>query len=246
MDCIILCGPKDEDIVQRAVDGVAMNVVNIRYIYVIASRKIDLSNCVVFEETLFPFTREQVESATSEKSGGWYLQQLVKFYAPLLISSCSEDVLILDADTVVYKRIKFLETGKYQFVMTREVNQAHLNHMTRLHPSFVPWKRQTSGATNCGVWAKKYLVEIMERVEDYHKKDFWQAYVDCIIEKNGSGASEYEIYWHYMMVNHSDRVRIRPLRWNNFGQRWEKDGGDYQYVSYHWQNQRSEPRRSRF
>jgi hypothetical protein len=247
MDCIILCGPKDEDMIQRVVNGVAANVVNIRYIYVIATRKLDLSNCVVFEESVFPFKKEDVVAATTETRAGWYFQQLIKFYAPLLISTCSDDVLIVDGDTIFYKRVRFIEGGKYIFDMTREAHQPYFDHMLRLHPSFTAWKRQTSGIVNWGVWNKKILIEIMEKVEAHHKKEFWQAFLECITIKQASGASEYEIYWHYMMVNHADRVRLRPLRWHNFGQRWEKDGGDYHYVTYHWHVQKSEPtRRTRF
>lgn len=244
MDCILLCGPKDEDIIQDAVNGVATHLVDVRYIYVIATRKLNLSNCVVFEESPFPFTREQVAAITSEERAGWYLQQLIKFYAPLLISSCSENLLVLDGDTIFYKRVRFTENTKFLFDIVRESpHLPYFEHMSRLHPSFLAWKRQSSGIVKYGVWNKKFLIEMMEKVEEYHKKDFWLAFLDCIEKKQRSGANAYEIYWHYVMRNYTDRVRIRPLRWNPFGQRWEKNSGDYQYVSYPWHLQRPNPLR---
>jgi len=244
MDAIIICGEKDEDIVQRCVDGLAMHVVDLRYIFVIAEKKLHLSNCVVFEEGLFPFTRDVVQAKTSTAAeAGRYLRELIRFYAPLLISGCSDTVLVIDADTILYKRVRFIENNKYLFDMKRELVQ--LNDMTLLNPNFLPYKPLTSGSVCHGVWAKEYLMEIMHKVETTLDVSFWEHYLDARLQKKEGGFDAYEVYWHYMMRNHADRVRIRVLRSSNYGQRWDLNTGDYQYISYPFQIQRESPKRLR-
>ena len=240
IDAVVPLGPNDEDIVQRCIDSIYYHVANIRYVFVIAHRPIDLSNCIVLQESDFPFPREEVAKLTSEKRASWYLQQLIKLHAPLLISNILENVLIVDADTIFYKRTRFLENGKYYFDRVMEFpHQPYFEHMRRLHPSFEPWKRNVSGITNCMIFKKQFLQELMTTVEKHHKTDFWRAYLQCVDTTQNSGAAEYELYFHWIMRNKSDQVKLRPLQWNNMGQR-SKIGihtGDWHYISYHWHNQ---------
>jgi hypothetical protein len=85
---------------------------------------------------------------------------------------------------------------------------------------------------------RKVLIELIERVEEYHQKDFWDIFLDSVVLKTGSGASEYEIYFNYVMNNKQDLVRVRPLQWNNHGQRNDpRDAGDWNYVNYHHHQQ---------
>ncbi len=240
IDAVVPLGPHDEDIVQKCIDSIYQNVVDIRYVFVISHRAIDLSNCIVLQESDFPFKHEEVASLTSEKRAGWYTQQLIKLYAPLLISNILEDVLIVDADTIFYKRTRFMENGKYLYDRVMEFPHIpYFEHMVRLHPSFVPWKRNVSGITNCMILNKKFLAELMAQVETHHKNDFWRVYLKSVQVKEGSGAADYEAYFHWVMRNKADRVKLRPLQWNNQGQR-SRIGvktGDWHYISYHWHTQ---------
>jgi hypothetical protein len=239
-DVVIPFGPKDEDMIDRCVSSIYMNVVGFRYIYVIAKSSRDISGALVLDERDFPFNYEAVLEKTSEVKAGWYLQQLIKLYSPLLISDILDNVLIVDADTVFYKRTKFIENGKYLYDKVVEpTHQPYFDHMARLHPSFVPWKRNTSGITNLMLFNKKILIEIMEKVETKHKKNFWEAFLDCVTEKTTAGASEYELYFNYMMNTKQELVRVRPLQWSNHGQRLDKKSpGAWHYVNYHHQHQK--------
>jgi hypothetical protein len=240
-DVVIPFGPKDDDIIQRCVNSVLTHVVGVRYVFVIAHEKntMDLSNCIVLKEESFPFKRADIVEKTSEERAGWYIQQLIKFYAPLLISNITENVLLVDADTVFYKRTKYIENGKFLFdKVMGPLHQPYFEHMKRLHPTFTVWKPVTSGIINTMIFNKKIVIELMTKVEDLHKKDFWMAFLDCITEKTKSGASEYEIYFNYMMTAKADVSRIRPLQWNNNGQRSIVQRGDWNYVSYPWWSQK--------
>lgn len=238
LDVIIPLGPKDEDIVGRCIASIRKWVHGVRHIFVIAHRPMEIPGTFVVDESLFPFSREEVLKRTSEQSVGWYIQQLVKFYAPLMISNTLENCVVIDADVVFYRRVKFMEGDKFLFHKNHEVIQSYFDHMKRLHPSFEPWKRNFSGIVNCMVFNKQIIIEMMEKVESYHKKPFWEAYLDCLTEKKSAGASEYELYFHYIMRNHEKRVTLRPLQYSNFGQRWETPTGDWHYVTYHWHVQK--------
>ena len=240
-DVVIPFGPRDDDIIQRCVNSVLTHVAGVRYVFVIAHEKntMDISNCIILKEESFPFKRADVVEKTSEERAGWYMQQLIKFYAPLLISNITENVLMVDADTVFYKRTKFIENGKFLFdKVMGPLHQPYFEHMKRLHPTFTLWKPVTSGIINTMIFNKKIVIELMTKVEDLHKKDFWMVFLDCVTDKTKSGASEYEIYFNYMMITKASVSRIRPLQWNNNGQRSIVQRGDWNYVSYPWWSQK--------
>lgn len=240
VDVIIPLGPKDEDIVGRCIASIRQWVNGVRHIFVIAHRPMEIPGTFVVTEDKFPFSREEVVKRTSEKRAGWYIQQLVKFYAPLMISNTLENCVIIDADVVFYRRVKFLEGDKFLFDKNHEVHQPYFDHMKRLHPEFEPWKRNFSGIVNCMVFNKTIITELMEKVEVYQKKPFWEAYLECLDKKdvNGSGSADYELYFHYVMRNYGTRVILRPLQYSNFGQRWETPTGDWHYVTYHYHIQK--------
>ena len=241
-DVVIPLGPNDEDMIERCVNSIHKHVVGFRYVYVVAKNPRDISGAIVLNERAFPFNYETVVEKTHVGRAGWYLQQLIKLYAPLLISDILENVLIVDADTVFHKRTKFIDNGKLLYDKLMEVHRPYYDHMARLHPSFVPWKKSTSGITNVMLFNRKILIELMEKVEDLHRKNFWEAFLDCITEKSGSGASEFEIYFNYMMNTKQELVRLRPLQWSNWGQRSDtKAPGAWHYVNYH-HHQQKKPR----
>ena len=55
-----------------------------------------------------------------------------------------------------------------------------------------------------------------------------------VIDFNGAGASEYEIYFNYMFKNYSNEVEIRQLNWSNSNTL--NINADFDYISYHWYN----------
>lgn len=240
IDAVVPLGPNDEDLIQTCIDSIYNHVAGIRYVFVIAHRPIDLSNCIVLQESDFPFSKKDIADLISEKRAGWYLQQLIKLHAPLLISNILENVLVVDADTIFYKRTRFMENGKYLFDRVMEFpHRPYFEHMRRLHPSFLPWKPNVSGITNCMILNKQCLQDMMAQVEAYHKTDFWRAYLLCVEPTQNSGAADYEVYFHWMMRNKADQVRVRPLQWTNGGQRSKLGvkSGDWHYVTYHWHSQ---------
>jgi hypothetical protein len=237
-DVVIPCGPKDRDCVQTCISSTRRFISDVRNIYVVTDAPMDLSGATYIDESIFPFAATDIDAILHTERTGWYLQQLIKLHAPFVIPGILETVLWLDADTVFNKRIKFVEPGRFLFNAQGESQKGYLDHMKRLHPSFEVWKRGLCGVTNLMIVHRPILAEIFKKVEDHHEKEFWLAFLSCVTEVGGAGASEYDIYFNYIMRNHSSKARIRNLRWNNFGQRGVPVEGDWDYVSCHWHVQR--------
>jgi hypothetical protein len=232
-DVCIPLGPNDEDIIGKCVESVRKFVIGVKTIYVISSRPVDVSGAIVLQESLFPFSKEDVKAKVVEKRIGWYLQQLIKLYAPFVIPDCLPNCLIVDADVIFFKRVKFLDNGKFLFDKNHETHPPYFAHIKRLHPSFGPAFRNTSGIVNVMIVNKEILRELFQKVEDHHKQEFWNVFLDQVAPNEFSGASEYEIYFHYINKFHANKVILRPLRYSNFGLRSKIEGGDWHYVTYH-------------
>ena len=237
-DVVIPCGPKDRDFVQTCITSTRQYIPDARNIYVVSDHPLDLSGATYVDESIFPFTTADISGILHTTRTGWYLQQLIKLYAPFVIPGILDTVLWLDADTVFTNRVRFVEPGRFLFNAQGESQKGYLDHMKRLHPSFEPWKRGICGVTNLMIVHTPILAEIFKKVDDYQKQDFWIAFLGCVTEVGGAGASEYDIYFNYIMRNHPNKARVRNLRWNNFGQRAIPYDGDWDYVSCHWHVQR--------
>jgi hypothetical protein len=73
----------------------------------------------------------------------------------------------------------------------------------------------------------KYVNEIIKIVEDYHSDTFYNVFLKNVTELDASGASEYELYFNYII---NKGTTIRPLYWKNTNKLEE----NYDYVSCHW------------
>lgn len=234
LDVIIPLGPNDEDIIEKCVESVRKYILGVRNIYIVSSRPLEIKGAThVFDESLFPFSKKDIELYIQPNRAGWYLQQLIKLYAPLLLPDCLPDCVIVDADVIFFKRVKFKDGMKYLFDKNHETHPPYFSHMKRLHPSFLPAYPRTSGIVNLMIYNKDILKEIMGKVEDLHKKDFWRVFLEQVAPNEFSGASEYELYFHYICRVHPNRVLLRPLRYDNFGLRSNIQNSDWHYVTYH-------------
>ena len=239
LDVVIPCGPNDEDIIQKCVESVRNFVLGVRNIYIVSSRPLVVNGAEVFPESIFPFTKDDVAKHVKDTRAGWYLQQLLKLYAPLVIPNCLPDCLILDADVILFKRIKFKDGQKYLFQKLHETHPPYFSHMKRLHPSFLPAFPRTSGIVNLMIFNTNILKELFKEVEDFHKEFFWKVFLQQVGPTEFSGASEYEIYFHYIFRKHPQICSLRTLRFDNFGLRSNIQPGDWHYVTYHHHYQKN-------
>jgi hypothetical protein len=109
--------------------------------------------------------------------------------------------------------------------------------MLRLHPLF---KKQInkSGIAHHMIFNRKIVKEMIKMVEYYHKRKFWVVFISVVDEHKNhnindaeSGASEYELYFNYMLKYHKDKMLIRKLNWSNKSRDYDLNNDEYDYVS---------------
>ncbi len=85
------------------------------------------------------------------------------------------------------------------------------------------------------MFEKKYLKELIEMVESKHSDVFFNVFFKVVSSDamELAGASEYEIYFNFMLLKHPNEISIRPLNWTNSGT-LDVLNSHVDYISYHW------------
>lgn len=235
-DIVIPFGPSDKHIINQQIEYTKKNIIGYRNIYIISyDPNIHIDGCQTIQESLFPFSLQTV-SMIHGKSGrnGWYLQQLLKIYALIIIPDILERCLIIDSDTIFLKPTIFVNDNKCLYNFGSEYHLPYFRHMSELDNNLVRMDISKSGICHHMMLEKKYIMEIIHKIEEKHNDKFYNVFLKMVSEsdKSHSGASEYEIYFNYMLKYHNDKIKIRKLNWNNV-----KNidlNSDYDYVSCHY------------
>jgi hypothetical protein len=240
-DIVIPVGPHDMNRIHEQIKYTKKNIMDYRNIYIISSNPtLTVENCITIDETIFPFSKKDIETYHGQSDrNGWYLQQLLKLYAGQVIPNILNNYLIIDSDTFFLKPTLFIDPndGKYLYNFSDKENHIpYYEHMTRLHEKFKKIHKH-SGICHHMMYDNKIIQEIFTLTEDKHKKSFWIAFLELVNEdlrhNSRSGASEYELYFNYVLNYHFDKVKIRILEWDNLNN-WNKINTQYDYVSFHW------------
>jgi len=235
-DIVIPVGPNDISFIHTLIEYTRKNVLGFRNIYLVSYYDtLHVDNCITISETMYPFNKSNiVEILGPECRQNWYLQQLLKLYAPFVIPDILDNVLIIDSDTFFLKPTAFFDGAIGLYYYMNERHEPYFAHMTRLHPELSRVYADKSGICHHMLLQKQYLIELFVMVSELHNMEFWQAFLYCVVEYNTSGASEYEIYFNFMNKMHPDKIQLRELRHKDI-QRFEEIHTDlYDYVSYHW------------
>lgn len=231
IDVIIPCSTKDLETLELCIEGIRKNCTAIRRVIVVSPEKLT-EKAEWFDEKNYPFNKTDVALSlvggdsnvakrylNSPRSRiGWYLQQLLKFYAPFVIPGISSNVLMLDSDTIFLRPVNFLNDdygGLYNTSL--EYHRPYFSHLSSLFAGKI--KRFTpnySGITHHMLFQRSALEELFHTVEKIHKTEFWKAFCSCVSKDQiySSGASEYEIYFNFIL-SRTDQVSIRPLKFAN-------------------------------
>jgi len=237
-DIVVLVGPKDKMIIHRQMEFTRRNVVGYRKIFVVASDPaLKVEGCEMVPESVFPFSKEDVAFYTVKSlRNGWYLQQLLKFYAGLFIPGILDRYLTIDCDTYFLKPTTFVSPeGKSLYSYSVENYPSYFTHMQKLHEDFVK-VGTLSGICHHMMFEKRFVEEIMALVEKKHGMTFWQAFLVCIDEEDYlySGSSEYEIYFNYIFRFHTHEVELRWLEYSHNYMDPHHQPERFDYVSQHW------------
>ena len=242
-DIVIPLGPHDMNQINRQLEYTKKNVIGYRNIYIIPyDQAIQFDGCITIPESMFPFNIWSVYNFHGKtERGGWYLQQLLKLYAGVVIPDILDRYLVIDSDTIFLKPTKFIQDGLCLLNYSNEFWGEYFLFMERLHPSFRKI-HEKSGICHHMMFETKYVKEMIQMVEKQHEDLHFPGFYDIFLHKVDrnyirlSGASEYELYFNYMLNYHSDKIVLRKLKFINTNQ-FDFDQGnpeDLDYVSIHW------------
>lgn len=235
-DIVIPVGPNESDSIITQIEYTKKNVLGYRNIYLICfDPKTKIDDCITIDERIFPFNIKTVASFHgSSWRNGWYLQQLLKLYAGLVIPNILETYLVLDADTFFMKPTVFIKDNKCCYNYGKECHSPYFNHMKLLDNSLKRVYADKSGICHHMMFETKKIKKMFSLIEKNHVENkFYEIFLNKVDRKfyaNGSGASEYELYFNYLLTYHHDEIIIRKLKWKD-SKSLDKN---MDYVSVHW------------
>lgn len=223
VDIVICVGPNDAKDIRNLVINVKQYILNINKIYLVMPtdilEKYRVYDSIVenIDENIFPFNKKYIDDLFGQpQRSGWYLQQLLKIYAPIVLTEIKDNYLILDADLKFYRQIEFIKNGKLLFNVDNASWAPYFAHMSKLS-SKLHKVSNYSGITNL-IPMKRHIVEsLIKMVETEHNNIFWKVFLDKVDKEyyNHSGASEYEILFNFALEYHKNECEIRPVPFKN-------------------------------
>jgi hypothetical protein len=219
-DVVIPLGPNDLQNIEKQIECTKTNVIGLRNIYVVTPfSKFFNNDSITINESIFPFFNQIAIYHGKEARNGWYLQQLIKLYAGIIIPGILDRYLVIDADTFFINPTEFINSeNQCQYNFGREYHCHYFDHMGRLHPEFTR-VYELSGICHHMMFETRFIKKMFEMVEENGNKPFWQIFLEKVEpwlrHGFGSGASEYELYFNYVCKFHSDEIEVRELCWEN-------------------------------
>jgi hypothetical protein len=198
-------------------------------IVIITKDLVEIEGCKILTEDKFPFSIKDFEKFGDR--AGWYFQQLLKIYAPIILNL--DNFVIIDADTIILKQIDFFKDNKINFNFGSEYHNPYFQHMKKVFGL----DKQVNVSGICHLMPmKKFIVEdLISKVELLHQKTFWKVMIDNVDVKDyyGSGMSEYEMLFNFTIKYHPSHFTINPLKWRNLNNK-NQITNDLDYASIHW------------
>jgi hypothetical protein len=231
-DIVIPVGPNDIDKIHQSILYNQKNIIGYRNIYLVSKTDLNIQNTIYIDESIFTFPICQYLG--KNKRNGWYFQQLIKLYAAFFIEDILDNYLVIDSDTFFLKPTCFFEKGIPLYNIGTEYHPPYFDHMNRLHPVLYKYRKE-SGICHHMIFQKPILTELFELVENMHQQPFYEVFLSKIETQHhlGAGASEYEIYFTFLQIFHSQECKVRPLYWKDSPSFTEDL--QYDYIScHHW------------
>lgn len=237
-DIVILVGPNDKIIFKEQIKYTKKNIIGYRNIYLICyDPTINEDGCITINENTFPFNKQTVIKYHGESNrNGWYLQQLLKLYAGRCIPNILNRYLVIDCDTFFLKKTVFIKDNKCLYNFGKEYHKPYFEHMLKLDKNLIK-KYNVSGICHHMMFENNYIEELILIIENNHNDYFYNIFLKFVTNIQ-AGASEYEIYFNYMLNNHLDKIEIRKLNytepdgWYNIDN-INNNNTYYDYISYH-------------
>jgi len=150
----------------------------------------------------------------------------------ITIPDILERCLIIDSDTFFLKPTVFINNNKCLYNYGTEYHKPYFEHMLKLDKDLIKVDKTKSGICHHMMFEKIYINKLINKIEEKHNDTFYNVFLKMVTEVTGSGASEYEIYFNYMLKNYSDNIETRQLNWTNSNSL--NIHSNFDYISYHW------------
>lgn len=219
-DAVIPFHPKDTAVLSYCVASLRRYVAGLRNIYVISKDDPEEDDIIWIPESAFPFTLSDVAAVikSSNQREGWYLQQLLKFYAFRVIPGILPHTLLFDSDCVVCRPIRFF-SPEGKIFLDWNPGQEHLAYFRHaeavMGDLFVLADPDKSGITDHMMVYQPHLEGLLNKIEvrAASNKSAWQILLEAVepAEYNKSGMSEYEIYFNYVLTWFPEEYAFRQL-----------------------------------
>ncbi|MFZ4100130.1 MAG: DUF6492 family protein, partial [Chlamydiia bacterium] len=164
---------------------------------------------------------------------GWYLQQLLKLYAPVAIPDLSEYFLIVDSDIVFYRDVELFCQGVPCYGTSHENWRPYFDHMAKLLPGLRRFS-DVSGIVHHMLMSRSVLDRLKQEVETLWHRPFWKSFLGLVEPGEGCGASEYEIYFNYLQLR-GYPIKLKPTSWiQRYVEQGQEEGfqGLWDFVVY--------------
>lgn len=247
IDVVIPAHKKDLATLDHCINGIRKNCVAVRRIIVVSKEKYS-DKAEWFSEDEFPFSFKEISDLLNGVDVGWHFQQLLKLYSPLVIPNISENVLILDSDTVFFRKVKFFsDEGLPLYNLSKDKNlenspfhQVTLKHIKKILPDIeqkLPKDFENiSGICHHMLFQKHFIQELFSRVESYDNEGdpFYKIFLKN--RERSYAVAEYNLYFYFLISLHQKSYKIRTLKYKNTANLslWKyKIRLKYDYCSFH-------------
>lgn len=246
-DVVIPVHKKDLSTLKYVIAGVKKNLVGCRKIITVSKEKYS-DDAIWFDESLYPFSFQEVGNLVSGKNVGWNYQQLLKLYACLVIPDILPNVVVVDADTVFYRRVRFFSPDNlplYNLCKDKNLDKSNfhqtaLRHINKIMPEiaqkFPPQFENRSGICHHMLFQKHIIEDLFAKIEKLNDNGdkFYEIFLKQ--RENDCGISEYNLYFFFLISFYPKDYQIRLLKYKNtskFHPLFEKLRAKYHYCSYH-------------
>lgn len=264
---VVLTTGKDTRVFEKSIHTALKYLVDIDNFYVITPDKIaleekfgkSLGKRVHFiDEKIFPFNNTAVAEVMIQSvkdrgkypingntvfertvwmKNGWFLQQILKLYAGIVLEL--DDYVLLDSDVIWFQPIHFLnhtntnhpELSTYNYASSGQYHQPYFASLKKIGGVDMfdfTGSVFRSGIVHHMVIVKAVLHKLKEESEAlHHGNPFWKvllnesaAEMTCRAPREqicgaGSTLSEYELYFNYARNKYPQTLNFRPLLWAN-------------------------------
>ncbi len=244
---MIPVGPKDRDFVHHIIPHIQQNALGLHKIYIVTAEKhIEIiaqntqysANNIHFvpEETFPQWSHRLEQHGVNSERVGWYVQQLIKLYAGLYIPHLMNRYVVWDADTFLMRPMKMFANvhGGAFFCTTGQYHLPYFKHMNQLHPQLKRVRVNESGICNFMPMFLPFVQELFDFVKHNQQKLFDEVFIDSIDIRENSGASEFEIYYNYLLTFHPDKVHSQMLTMDNSSSQLPDKSANFDIISVHW------------